>query len=56
MNFDARLFLLSAELEFRWLLCGLGYDAWTADLRAFQMTAELANSVRDMQTLWEAKE
>lgn len=52
--FCSQTFLHNAELEFRWLLSKLGYDEWTADLRAFQMTAQLGLEVRRFKELWES--
>lgn len=50
--FCSQTFLHNAELEFRWMLGRLGYDEWTADLRAFQMTALLAADLKRMNHLW----
>lgn len=52
--FCSQTFLHNAELEFRWLIGKLGYDKWTADLRAFQMTAQLALEVRRVKEMWES--
>jgi len=50
--FCPALFLLSAEQEFRTLLKKLGLNDWEADLRAFQMTASLAQRIADLNLLW----
>ena len=50
-KFCSQTYLHHAELEFRWLLVKLGYDKWTADLRAFLMKRELAKEVSRLETL-----